>query len=141
MATLTGTLSLATYPELRDSVLKIAAEAPESVIADIQGLEIDDDTLMTVFSVIAARIGEWPGVPFAVVTDRADHVARLSAQLVDRFVAVHATSPRPSGRVTGHPAGGRCSSWPRHRRPQRSPGRSSAGSARSGTCRNTSRTL
>jgi anti-sigma regulatory factor (Ser/Thr protein kinase) len=90
VATLTGLLTLAGYARLRDGVLKVAAEAPESVIADIQGLEVDDDTLVTVFSVIAMRIGEWPGIPFAVVTDRADHLARLAAQAVDRFVAVHA---------------------------------------------------
>jgi anti-sigma regulatory factor (Ser/Thr protein kinase) len=89
VATLTGVLTLATYPQLRDSVLKVAADAPESVIADIQGLEFGDDTLATVFSVIAVRIGEWPGLPFAVVTDREDHLARLAAQMVDRFVAVH----------------------------------------------------
>jgi hypothetical protein len=90
VATVTGTLTLASYPELRDGVLKVAADTPESVIVDIQGLEIDDDTLMTVFSVIAMRIDEWPGIPFAVVTDRPDHLARLAAQTVDRFVAVHA---------------------------------------------------
>ncbi|MEV6825092.1 ATP-binding protein [Amycolatopsis sp. NPDC051102] len=89
VATLTGTLTLANYPELRDGVLKAAADAPESIIADIQGLEVDADTLVTVFSVIAMRIGEWPGIPFAVVTDRPDHLARLAAQTVDRFVAVH----------------------------------------------------
>jgi anti-sigma regulatory factor (Ser/Thr protein kinase) len=93
VATLTGTLTLATYPELRDSVLKVATDTPECVIADIQGLEIDDDTLVTVFTVIALRIGEWPGTPFAVVTDRPDHLARLAAQAVDRFVPVHADVP------------------------------------------------
>jgi hypothetical protein len=93
VATLTGTLTLAGYRQLRDGVLKLATDAPESVIADIQGLEIDDDTLMSVFSVIAVRIGDWPGIPFAVVTDRADHLARLAAQGLDRFVAVHADIP------------------------------------------------
>ncbi|MFJ7213565.1 hypothetical protein [Amycolatopsis sp. NPDC098790] len=57
VAALSGTLTLDTYPELRDGVLQVATDAPESVIADIQGLEFGDDTLMTVFSVIAIRIG------------------------------------------------------------------------------------
>ncbi|WP_410673335.1 ATP-binding protein [Amycolatopsis sp. cmx-4-68] len=35
------------------------------------------------------RIGDWPGIPFAVVTGRPDHLARLAAQTVDRFVPVH----------------------------------------------------
>jgi hypothetical protein len=89
VAILTGTLNLTSYPDLRDGVLKIAADAPESVIADIRGLEIDDDTLLTVFSVIAMRISDWPGIPFAVVTDRAEHMAALTARTVDRFVPVH----------------------------------------------------
>ncbi|UOX85870.1 ATP-binding protein [Amycolatopsis sp. FBCC-B4732] len=86
VATLTGTLTTASYPELRDGVLKVATDAPESVVADIRGLEVGDHLLLGVFAVIAARIGDWPGLPFAVVTDHADHVARLVA----RAVSVHA---------------------------------------------------
>ncbi|MEV7098306.1 ATP-binding protein [Amycolatopsis sp. NPDC051045] len=90
VATLTGTLTPANCPELRDTVLKVATDSPESLIADIRGLDIDDDTAMTVFPVIAGRIGQWPGIPFAVVTDRADHLARLADQHTVRFVPVHA---------------------------------------------------
>ncbi|WP_242546746.1 ATP-binding protein [Amycolatopsis sp. MtRt-6] len=80
VATLTGALTEAGYRELRDGVLKLATDAPESVIADIHGLDVDDDNLMSVFTVIALRIGDWPGLPFAVVTDRADHVAQLATR-------------------------------------------------------------
>ncbi|WP_370968666.1 ATP-binding protein [Amycolatopsis sp. cg9] len=80
VATVTGTLTSAGYPELRDTVLKVATEAPECVIADIRGLDIGDDTAMTVFSVIAGRISRWPGIPFAVVTDREDHLTAMAAQ-------------------------------------------------------------
>jgi hypothetical protein len=90
VATLTGDLTLANSPELRDGVLKVATDAPESVIADISGLEIDDDSLVSVFTVIAVRIGDWPGLPFAVVTDRADHVARLATRAMGQAVPVHA---------------------------------------------------
>jgi hypothetical protein len=90
VATLTGTLTLANYPELRDGVLKLATDAPESVIADVQGLEIDDASLVSVFTVIALRIGDWPGLPFAVVTDRADHLARLATRAARQAVPVHA---------------------------------------------------
>ncbi|WP_410641535.1 ATP-binding protein [Amycolatopsis sp. lyj-346] len=93
VATLTGTLTPATYPKLRDSVLKMATDAPESVIADIQGLEIGDDALLSVFPAIASRISEWPSIPFAVVTDRVDHLAGLAAQTAGRPVAVHADVP------------------------------------------------
>lgn len=80
VAVVTGRLTPAGYPELRDGVLRIAADAPESVVVDIEGLEIADVTLMTVFSVIADRIVDWPAIPFAVVTARADHAAGFAAQ-------------------------------------------------------------
>ncbi|WP_233223845.1 ATP-binding protein [Amycolatopsis sp. CA-128772] len=88
---MTGALSQDSYRELRDGVLKVATDAPESVIADIQGLEVDDDSLMSVFTTIAVRIGDWPGLPFAVVTDRPDHVALLATRGADP--PVHADVP------------------------------------------------
>ncbi|HEY3471560.1 MAG TPA: ATP-binding protein [Amycolatopsis sp.] len=88
VATLTGAFTEAGYRELRDDVLKLATGAPESVIADIHGLDVDDDSLMSVFTVIALRIGDWPGLPFAVVTGRAEHAAQLAAGGAE--VPVHA---------------------------------------------------
>ncbi|MDX3192531.1 ATP-binding protein [Streptomyces sp. MN03-5084-2B] len=93
VATVTGTLTSANWAELRDGVLRVATEAPVSVIADIRGLDIADTTLMTVFTAIAARIDAWPGIPFSVVTDHPDHVARLAKQAADRFVPIHADVP------------------------------------------------
>ncbi|MET8847605.1 hypothetical protein [Amycolatopsis sp. NPDC004625] len=93
VATVTGTLTSANSAELRDSVLRVATDAPVSVIADIRGLDIHDIALMTVFSAIAVRIDAWPGIPFAVVTDRPDHVERLATQAADRLVPTHADVP------------------------------------------------
>ncbi|WP_326950440.1 ATP-binding protein [Amycolatopsis sp. NBC_01307] len=90
VVTVTGVLSLDTYPDLRDGLLKIATDAPDSVVADIQGLRVDDDSLASVFSVVAMRIGDWPGVPFALVSTRPEHLALLANRSIDRFVAVHA---------------------------------------------------
>jgi anti-sigma regulatory factor (Ser/Thr protein kinase)/anti-anti-sigma regulatory factor len=89
VVTLTGTLSLLTYPQVRDGLLKIATDTPHAVIADIHGLTLDDDALASVFAVIARRIGDWPGIPFALVTSLPEHRAALASRAVDRFVAVH----------------------------------------------------
>jgi anti-sigma regulatory factor (Ser/Thr protein kinase) len=89
VVTVTGTLSLATYPQLRDGLLKTATDAPHAVIADIRGLTLDDDALMSVFAVIARRIGDWPGIPFGLVTPLPEHRAALASRAVHRFVAVH----------------------------------------------------
>lgn len=89
VVTVSGTLTPVTAPRLRDGVLKFATDAPECVIADIRGLTIEHQRLLSVFSVIAARIGEWPGVAFALVTDRPEQVAGLRARSIGDFVAVH----------------------------------------------------
>ncbi|SED63137.1 hypothetical protein SAMN04489727_8659 [Amycolatopsis tolypomycina] len=93
VATLTGALTATTYADLRDGVLELATDAPVSVIADIRGLDIDDITLMSVFTAIAVRIADWPRIPFAVVTEHPDHVARMARQAADWFVPIHADVP------------------------------------------------
>jgi hypothetical protein len=89
VVTVTGFLTLDSYPDLRDGLLKIATDAPDSLVADIEGLHIGDHTLTSVFTVVAQRISDWPGIPFALVSPRADHLALLKSQAIDRFVAVH----------------------------------------------------
>lgn len=88
-ALVTGALNLGSYPDLRDGLLKIATEAPDGLIADIDGLDVDDASLVTVFSLVATRIGDWPGIPFTVVTGRAEHRAMFAARTIGRFVPVH----------------------------------------------------
>lgn len=88
-ALVTGVLDLDSYPDLRDGLLKIATEAPDGLIADIDGLDIDDAALVSVFSLIALRIGDWPGIPFTVVTGRPEHRTMFADRTVDRFVPVH----------------------------------------------------
>lgn len=59
------------------------------MVADIRGLSLDQDRLFSVFPVIAMRVAEWPGVSFALISDRTDHLAGSRARSVDDFVAVH----------------------------------------------------
>jgi anti-anti-sigma regulatory factor len=88
-AVVTGVLDLASYPELRDGLLKLAAEAPDGLIVDIDGLEIDDAALVSVFALVAQRVSDWPGVPVVVVSRRPDHRAVFATRTVDRFIPVH----------------------------------------------------
>ena len=88
-ALVTGVLDLESYPELRDGLLKIAAEAPDGLIADIDGLAIRDPALVTVFSLVAMRIGDWPGIPLTVVTRRPEHRAMFTDRTVHKFVPLH----------------------------------------------------
>ncbi|MEV6877364.1 ATP-binding protein [Amycolatopsis sp. NPDC051128] len=88
VVTATGALNRSSYPSLRDGLLKIATDAREGLVADISGLTIADSSLVSVFSLVAMRIGDWPGIPFAIVATRPAHRVLLGRHVVDRYVAV-----------------------------------------------------
>ncbi|MBB4689218.1 ATP-binding protein [Amycolatopsis jiangsuensis] len=90
LARAAGHLDLRSYPDLRDGLLKSAVDA-DALIADISELEIDDPALTSVFALVALRIGDWPAVPFAVVSERPDHRALLRNRTVDRLTRVEAS--------------------------------------------------
>ncbi|MFI5611976.1 ATP-binding protein [Amycolatopsis sp. NPDC051903] len=83
-----GTLGATSRPDLRDSLLKAAVDAPDGLIADISALDIPDPVQIGVFSLIARRIEEWPAVPFALVSERTEHRELLRERSVDRFACV-----------------------------------------------------
>ncbi|MEU5263828.1 ATP-binding protein [Amycolatopsis sp. NPDC021455] len=89
VVTVTGELNVASYPSLRDGLLKFATDAPDGLVADISGLTIGDPALVSVFSLIAMRIGDWPGIPFTVVAGEPAKVL-LNRHVVDRYVPVRA---------------------------------------------------
>ncbi|WP_086847295.1 anti-anti-sigma factor [Amycolatopsis kentuckyensis] len=84
-----GELNDGSYPALRDGLLKIATDAPDGLVADISELAIGDSSLVSVFSLVAMRIGDWPGIPFTVVAG-AGHRKLLSRHVVGRYVPVRA---------------------------------------------------
>ncbi|MFJ7214753.1 ATP-binding protein [Amycolatopsis sp. NPDC098790] len=102
-ALVTGTLDIESYPELRDGLLKIAVESPDGLIADIDALAIRDPALVTLFSLVAMRIGDWPGIPFCVVTGRAEHRTMFSDRTVDRFVPLHEDLETAESRLSPPP--------------------------------------
>ena len=103
----TGELNLASYPTLRDSLLKIATDAPEGLVADISGLAIADSSLVSVFSLVAMRIGDWPGIPFTVVADSAGQRELLGRHVVDRYVPIR-TDLVTAAAALDHPVRRRC---------------------------------
>ncbi|WP_103354489.1 ATP-binding protein [Amycolatopsis sp. CA-128772] len=84
----TGELNLTSYSTLRDGLLKIATDAPDGLVADISELVIADSALVSVFSLVAMRIGDWPAIPFAIVAAGAGQRGLLSRLVVDRYVPV-----------------------------------------------------
>jgi anti-sigma regulatory factor (Ser/Thr protein kinase) len=62
----TGELSLRTVPDLRDSLLKAAAEQPMGLICDLRDARATRESL-TILHVVADQVADWPGSPLAVV--------------------------------------------------------------------------
>ncbi|MFJ1759821.1 ATP-binding protein [Amycolatopsis sp. NPDC088138] len=89
LVTVSGDLNLPGYASLRDGLLKIAADTPPGIVANVSGLTMGELAPATVFPLVARRIEEWPGIPLSLVTDRNAHVRLLSRSGIDRFVAVH----------------------------------------------------
>jgi anti-sigma regulatory factor (Ser/Thr protein kinase) len=87
LVTVTGELDLSGYGFLRDGLLKVAADGPPGLIADVDGLAIGE--LSTVFPLVARRIGNWPGIPFTLVTRQPAHLRAFDHHGTDRLVAVH----------------------------------------------------
>jgi hypothetical protein len=88
LVTVTGELDITAYPFLRDGLLKIGADAPPGLIADIDGLVLGSRP-PAVFPLVARRLEEWPGIPMAVVTRQPGHLRAFENYGVDRFVPVH----------------------------------------------------
>ena len=123
-----GCLSLRTVTELRDTLLKAAAEQPRGVVCDLREVTAGPVSL-TVLHVVADQVAEWPGTPLVLVADDhalTDHLERLG--LLRRLPVVadpDAAWPR-SGTHRGSSSRRAGSRRPTTPRPQ--PGRSSPGS-------------
>jgi len=89
LVTATGQLDLAGYGFLRDGLLRVAADGPPGLIADVDGLMIGELSPTAVFPLVARRIRNWPGIPLTLVTRQGSHLRVFRREGVDRFVAVH----------------------------------------------------
>jgi hypothetical protein len=106
-AVVDGVLDRTTRPLLRDGLLALAAESADGLLADIEGLEIRDPAPAGVFALVALRVGDWPAVPFALVTGRADQRAMLAHQSVPVYPdadTAEAALNRPERRRAGRMA-------------------------------------
>ncbi|MFI5611876.1 ATP-binding protein [Amycolatopsis sp. NPDC051903] len=99
---LAGTLDLRSHAEVRGGLLKASAEAPEGLIADVSELEFADDAQLSVFALVAMRVGNWPGVPFALVTRLPRQQAVLNRSPVAHYARVH-SDPAQAERAFGTP--------------------------------------
>jgi hypothetical protein len=89
LVTVTGQLDVTGYPFLRDGLLKVGADGPPGLVADIDGLALGGLS-PSVFPLVARRLEEWPGIPMVVVTRQPAHLRAFERYGIDRFVPVRA---------------------------------------------------
>ena len=82
-----GCLSLGTVSELRDTLLKAAAEQPRGVVCDLRDVSAGPLSL-TVLHEVADQVAEWPGTPLVLVADDVALTDRLARLGLDRRLPV-----------------------------------------------------
>jgi hypothetical protein len=86
-----GVLDLASYAELRDTLVKCALELPRGVIVDVGELRVPTTATLAVFSSVWMQVSDWPGVPIALVAARELDRRRLARSSIARVMPVHAS--------------------------------------------------
>src|SRR3954471_21616658 len=92
----TGDLTVRTVPDLRDALLKAAAEQPLGLLCDLRQVRATRESL-TILHVVADQVADWPASPLAVVAH--DQV------LLDQLDRLGVGRPPPAGRARRRPGG------------------------------------
>jgi len=93
-----GELTPKTYEQLRDYLLKCAADEPAAIIVDLANMRTTIASLLTVFPTVRDRIRDWPGVPLALAAAQQPLRTLLDVSAVLRFVPTyHSTSDALDG--------------------------------------------
>ena len=86
-----GRLDDSTYGQLRDVLLKQAAEHPDLVVVDLDGLGVRSAPALSVFPAVAATLSTWPGIALRLVA-RGPRAAELRAHGITKFVRAFPTA-------------------------------------------------
>ncbi|HEU5470708.1 MAG TPA: STAS domain-containing protein [Actinophytocola sp.] len=89
--TVSGTLDLASYAVLRDTLIRYLIESTRAVVADIGALRIPTPATLSVFPTVRLRMADWPGLPVLLVEPDPVRRGRLSRLGVSHAVPVFTT--------------------------------------------------
>jgi hypothetical protein len=84
-----GELTPKTYEQLRDYLLKCAAEEPAAIVVDLAGMQTTIASLLTVFPTVCDRIRNWPAVPLALAAAQQPLRTLLDVSAVRRCVPTY----------------------------------------------------
>ncbi|NKE60989.1 ATP-binding protein [Lentzea sp. PSKA42] len=87
VATPAGRLDLASYPSLRDGLLKHAANEPLGLVVRLgPDFEVASTAMYAVFSTVWMKISPWPDIPLVLLAESETHRHELDQSGVSRFV-------------------------------------------------------
>jgi anti-sigma regulatory factor (Ser/Thr protein kinase) len=87
----TGMLETRTYPQMRDEMLKCAAEVPDALVVDLDRVRVEVVASLSVFPTVKQQLCSWPDVPLLLAGGRPPLTDLLASRMVPRFVPTHAT--------------------------------------------------
>lgn len=83
-----GVLDSASYLTLRTALEKAAADRPDAVVVDVDGLDVPVSSAWAVLTSAHWKLQDWPAVPMRVITTRPAVRAALVANGITRYVSV-----------------------------------------------------
>lgn len=87
VATPHGRLDLASYPTLRDGLLKLAADTPIALVVRLgKRFEVPSTAMLAVFTTVWTKISQWPDIPMVLLAETDEHREDLRTSGVAVFV-------------------------------------------------------
>lgn len=86
-----GRLDDSSYGQLRDVLLEQAAEHPDLLVVDLDGLGVRSAPALAVFPAVAAALSTWPGIALRLVA-RGPRAAELHVHGITEFVRAFPTA-------------------------------------------------
>jgi anti-anti-sigma regulatory factor len=86
-----GVLDVASYGDLRNTMVKAAIDEPRAVIIDLDGLSVPDRWALALFSSVSDQLAQWPGVPLLLSATREGQRDLLDRYRLARFVPVYSS--------------------------------------------------
>lgn len=84
-----GELTPETYEQLRDGLLKFAADEPAAIVVDLASMRTTIAASLTVFPTVHDRMNSWPGVPLVLAAAQQPLRTMLDLSAVPRFVPTY----------------------------------------------------
>ncbi|AYF75810.1 hypothetical protein D7D52_20395 [Nocardia yunnanensis] len=88
-----GLLDARSYRRFADDLLKFATaeDEPHALIVIVDGLRIGTEAVLTVFTRVADRLQDWPGIPLLLVADDNTVHQCLTRRALGNFVRIHSS--------------------------------------------------